>query len=350
MLINTTAYRAGSRGISGINEFDHHACQLSFILDKAAQLSECPRVLLSPLAMSNRDAGADTLEVFQGDPPSAVFSLHNNTLRDYVIDVLSKAALFFATLLEKSFRCFRIFGLKFGSKFGMPFPQPVDLSTRVNLPIGVGGDVNDTEINSKKLDRVTFWCFLNLTGLKEVEVAVPINQVGLPAEMAKHLQLPFSSDKRNLQPTVKRPDRNKLVSYLPREDTLIISDAPVPVENSLNMSVNLIGIRHLCQNPDHDLSSKVEATPKVIVKQMVQVILAKSLSIPCLFTDIVSSIVHTFQCFQQRLMLLSRRGQFDLCYQLHRCIIAYSSRLDKKGGSGGFLCHLKEAVSTARFL
>ena len=330
MLINTTAYRAGSGGILGVNEFDDHTCELGFVGDKLAKLVECPRVLLSPLAFPNRDSVSDTAQVLQSDTPSSAFSLFNNPLADCVVDVGSKASLFFRTLLEKSLRCLRIFGLKFRAKPSMSFSQSINLSPRVCIPIGVGGDVNDTEVNSKKLGRVAFRRHLNFTGLEEVEAAISINQVGFPTEMAEHFQLPVSGDKRNLQPAIKCPDRNKLLGCLPGEDTLIIGDAPLPVESSLNTPVNLVGIRYLCQNPDHDLSGKVEAAPKVIVEKVVQVILAKSLCLPSSLTDIVGGIVHAFQRLQQRLVLLFSRCQFDLRYQLHRCIIAYTSRLDKK--------------------
>jgi hypothetical protein len=46
-------------------------------------------------------------------------------------------------------------------------------------------------------------------------------------------------------------------------------------------------------------------------------------------------------------MLLFSWCQFNLSYQFHKTIIAYTSRLDKKGGIGGFLCQLKQAVSAA---
>ncbi len=150
--------------------------------------------------------------------------------------------------------------------------------------------------------------------------------------MAKELQLPVSSHKRNLQSAIKRPDRNELVGCLPGEDAFVVSNAPIPVENPLNAPVRLISIRYFCQNPDHDLSSKVETAPNVIVKQAVKVILSKGRCFPAPLTDIVSGIVHAFQCLHQRLVLLFSRCQFNLSYQFHNSIIAHSSRLDKKGG------------------
>jgi hypothetical protein len=45
--------------------------------------------------------------------------------------------------------------------------------------------------------------------------------------------------------------------------------------------------------------------------------------------------------------LFSRRLQFYLRNQLHGSIIPQYSKLDKKGGRGGFLCQINQAVSAA---
>ena len=350
MFIDATTYRTGAGGISWINQAYENTGEFRLVFDKLPQLIESPRVMLSPLAMANRDSVSDTAQVFQSDTPSSVFSLGNNTLADNVINVGSKAFLFFAALLEKSFRRFRIFGLKFGSKFGMSFSQAVHLGARVGLAIGVSGDIDNAKVYSKKLGRVTFWRFLNFAGLEEVEVAVPINQVGFPTEMAEHFQLPISGNKRNLQPAIKCPDRNKLVGCLPREDTLIVSNASVSVKSSFNTPVDFVGIRHLCQDPNDYLSREIKPITDVVVKNVVQVILAKSLYLPSMVTDIVGGIIHRLQSRKQGFMLFFSRLQLNLGNQLHTCIITYYSRLDNKGDSPAFLCRLKTTVSCGYFL
>jgi len=66
MLINTTTYRASSGGVSRVNEFDENPSQPCFILNKLAQLPECPGVMLPPLTFANRDAVSYPLKVFKG--------------------------------------------------------------------------------------------------------------------------------------------------------------------------------------------------------------------------------------------------------------------------------------------
>ena len=87
MFINTTTYRASSGGISGVNNFDNHPCESTFVGEKLAELVERPRVLLSPLTPPNRDSVSDTAQIFKGDTSSSVFSLCNNPLANCVIDI-----------------------------------------------------------------------------------------------------------------------------------------------------------------------------------------------------------------------------------------------------------------------
>ena len=209
MFIDTTTGGASSGRVTRVNQRHQYSGELGLVLNKLAKLIEGPGVLLPPLTLTNRDAVSNSLEVFKGNTSTAVFGLRNNTLADAVIDMTSKASFLFGTLLEKSFRCLRIFRLKFGSKFGMPFSQPIDLSAGINLTIGVGGDIDYTQVHTEKLTGVAFRRLLNLTGLEEVKASILINQVGFATEMAEHFQLAVSGDKRYLQPAVKRPDGNK---------------------------------------------------------------------------------------------------------------------------------------------
>jgi len=315
MFINSSTSRAGARGISGVNQFNQNSRQPSFILDKLAKLVKCPGVMLPPLSFPNRDAVSYPLKVFQGNAPTAAFSPGNNTLADYVVDVSDKAPLFPGALLKKSFRCLSIFGLKFGAKFGMSLSQPVDLATGVNNAVRVSRKIDDTEVNPQKLVRVSFRRLLRLTGLEKIEAAISINKVGLTRKILKKRQMPVTGDKGNPQPSIESPDRNKLAGCLPGEDAFIISDATMPVEYSFGRAASLVGVGHLCQNPDHNLGSEVEPVSKVVVEQVVQVILAKCLCLPSLLAYVVGSIVYAFQRAQQYLVLLFGRCQFNLRYQ-----------------------------------
>ena len=74
-LRNKATLRTGARGIAWVNQLNQHASNFSFILNKAAELVESPRLVPTPLAMSNR-AIAD--EQQKGDIQLSV--IHNSNL------------------------------------------------------------------------------------------------------------------------------------------------------------------------------------------------------------------------------------------------------------------------------
>jgi len=106
-LIDQATYRAGSRSVPRVNQLDHDACQLCFVFDKAAKFLECPRVMLPPLSLSNRDPGTDTLQVFQGDTSSSVFVLCNKPLADNMVGMGGKSFFLPGTLFQQLLCCFR---------------------------------------------------------------------------------------------------------------------------------------------------------------------------------------------------------------------------------------------------
>lgn len=332
MLINSSTRGACARGIAGVNEFDQDPRQLCLVLDKASQLKERPRVVLPPLTPANRYPVTNTTQVFQSDTPVSVFGLCNNSLTDSVIDVSNKPSLFTRTLLKQTFGCLRIFGLKFSSYFSMTFPETVDLTAGVSLPIGVGGDIDDTKVNAEKLFGVSHGRFFHLAGLEKIECTISVDEVSLPHKVMEKNQLPFSSNEGNPEPSVKSPNRDESVGHLPGEDTLVIGNTAMFIEGAPGGAASLISIRHLSQDSHHNLGREAEPTAEVVVEKVVQVILAKGLRLPSTLADIVGGIIHTLKRLLECLILLAGGCQLYLRDQLHRYIIAYSSRLDQKGG------------------
>ena len=350
MFINSATLRASLRSMPRVNQCHHHTGELSLILDKLAKLIESPGVVLSPLAPANRNSGADASQIFEGNTASSVFGLRNNTLGNAVVDVRSKPSFLAGTLNEQSLSSLRIFGLKLTPELGMALAQPVDLSAGVNSTIGVGSNIHDAEVDSQELSRVAERKFFNLAGLEKVKGAIPVNQVGLAKKMLKKLRLAWPSNKRDDQPSLGSPDGHGTGGYLPGKDAFVIGNAAAPVEGALDGTSGLVSIGNLRQHPDHDLRRQIEAAAQFVIKQMVKVILAEGLRLPGPFTDIVGGIIHRLQCIQQGIVLLWSGRQLNLRNQFHSLIIPQYSTLDKMGGSGGFLCQLKQAVSTAHVL
>ena len=330
MFIDTIANRASTRGIAGVNQSDQHSCQPRLVLDKASQLKERPRVMLPPLTPANRDSVADTTQIFQSDTPASVFSLCNNPLTNGVIDVGGKPPLFMRAFLEKTFGCLRTIGLKFRAELSLAFSKTVDLTARIGNPIRVGSDIDDTQVNAEEFFSVSHGRFFHLAGLEKIERTISVDEVSLPHKALEKSQLPFSSDKGNPQPSVKSPDRDEPVVYLPRENTLIVGNTAMPVEDAFVITANLISIGNLSQDSHHYLSRESESVSDVVVEKVVEVILTEGLCLPSMVADIVGSIIYSLQRLKQCLVLLSIWLQLNLSYQLHAYIIAHCSRLDNR--------------------
>jgi len=332
-LIDTAAGGAGAGGVAWVNEFDQHTRKLSLVFDKLPELVERPGVVLPPLALANRDAVSYPLEVFKGDTSTAVFSLRNNTLGNHVIDMGSKASLLTRTLLKKSFRCLRIFGLKFTSQLGMALPQPIDLPPRVGFTIGVGGNVHYPQVNAKKLANFAGRRFFHLADLVKIKLTVTIYQVGLAITVLKQRELTFASNKGNRKPTSDCPDRDGLRAEFPGEDTLVVSNAAVSLEHSQGLPVELVAVSDFRKNSYHNLGSQLKSAADIVIKQVVKVILAKGLGLPGLFADVIGGTIHRLQGSKQRLVLFRRSLEFDLSNQLHTYIILYNQIFDKEVGA-----------------
>lgn len=343
MLINTTTQRTSARGITRVNEFNNDPRQFSFVFNKASQLSESPRVLLSALAMPNRHSVSDAAQVFKGDTPSSVFSLFNNPLADYVVDISSKSLFLAGTLFKKSFCLFRAVSLEFRPHLGMSFSKTINLISRVGSPIGVGSDINDTQVNSKKAIRFIRKWLWGIYHHCQIESAITEDKVGLPDYPIKPCFLISSnSDGDNLS-SLKSQD-GYLVQSLPREDALVINDSPICFESGLNGAVSLVGFGNLANGTDGKLCRKLKVLSYLTIDSLLKAKLTRCAKSKGNLSDGIASLVKSLHSLQKCFMLLCDWGKFDHQGLFHNSIIQLlnsSVNILKKGGLRQFLPPLK---------
>lgn len=320
MFINTATYRTCARGVTGVNQFNHDPSEFGFILDKGSQLSEGPRVLLSPLAMSNRDSGTDTLEVFKGDTPSSAFSLFNNPLRDYVVDISSEALFLFRAFHEKSFGLFGAIGLKSGAKFSMAFSKPVDLPPTVDFSIRVGSYIYNTKVNTNEAVRL-IWC--RLRGVNhncQIEDALTENKVGLSHLPINSGFLVSTNPDRDNLTAVECEDRNSIQAF-PGKDALVVDHSSVWLEEVLSIHICLIALRNFGYSPYGHLGRKIIVLTKVAIDNMVEIVLPESFTVKSNITSVVAGFVKPLHHLKERLVLLLARSEFDHQCLLHNSIV-----------------------------
>ncbi len=307
--INTTADRASARSIARVNEFNDNPRQLCFVFDKGTQLSECPRVVLSPLAMPNRDSVTDAAQIFQSNTPASVFSLGNNTLANRVIDIGSKTSLFARTFYEKSFGCLRVFYLKFATKFRLTLSETVDLIARVSLTIGISGNIHDAEVNPQVTVRVIGSRFRSIYHDSDVEDTITENQIRL-SYLTVNSGFLVSTNSCGDNPSATQGQNRNLVQSLPRKDTLVVNHSRMDIERMLDIPVNLVALRDLGNRSYRHLSREFVMLTKVAVNQMVKMELPIGKSFKSLPRSVVTGFVEAFHCFKQSLVLLLAWGKF----------------------------------------
>jgi len=313
-LINTTAYGAGSGSVARVNSLNHNPHKLGFVLDKRPQLVESPRVLLPPLALANRYPVTDTAEVFQGDTPASAFSLCNNTLADSVVDIRGKTSLFARTLSEKPLGLLRPFGLELALEFSMSLPKPVDLCPRVSLPVRVGDDINDAEVNTKKTVGFVWRRLWRIYHNSKVEDAVSEDKVGLPNLTVKPRFLIGTDSGGDNQPAIKR-ENGDFIEPLPRQDTLVKNHRRMWAKLMLGNLTHLVAFRYLSYRTDCHLRRETKPLSQLVVDKPMYVELPESLSLERHVRSVIAGLIKGFHSLNQSFVLLWRRCEF-----YHQCL------------------------------
>jgi len=348
MLINTTAYWAGSGGVLRINKFNHHTCKFGFVGDKLAKLAECPRVLLSPLAFPNRDSVPDTPQVLQSDTPSSAFSFFNNLLANGMVDICSKASFLLGTFLKQSLSCLGAVGLKFGSNPSMAFSKPINLSPGIDLPVRVGSYVHNAKVYTQKPVRLIRGWFRGINHNCQIKDATIENEIRLSHLPIKprFLICPYF-DRDNLS-AFEGKNRNSIQS-LPGEDALVIDHSRMWLEEVLRLSVRLVALRNFCYCSHGHLCRKFVVLAKMVVGEMVNVILPECAAFKGNLGCVIAGFIKSLHRLKESLMLLLVRSEFNHQGLFHTSIVeCFNPQVKfKERGLSEFLCQLKQAVSFA---
>lgn len=346
--IDSTTDRASLGCVPGVNKSHQYPGELCLVFDKLSELVESPRVVLSPLAMSNHYSVSDTTQIFKSDTSASVFSLCNNPLTNHVIDVSSKPHLFTRTLYEKSPGCLRSFGLKFATEFRVAFSQTVDLIARIRFAIGISGNVHDTEVNPQIAVRVVGSWLRGIYHDCQIKDTISENKVGLPHLTVNPCFLIATDSYRDNLPTSQSQDRN-LIQPLPRQNTLVVDHCRVGLEGMQRFPVSLIAFRDLGNCSYRHLSRKTVMLTKVEVDHVVKIVLAECTRLESLARSIVASLIKTFHRLKKRLVLFGAGSEFNHQRLFHSSIVDYTIPHVKyfEKERGAFLCQINQAVSCA---
>jgi len=110
-------------------------CQLCLVLQKRPQLSERPTMQNSPLLPCSPYPVADSRQFLNGNPAPGAFCGGNDLLRNNVVDVFGKAALFAGKFLQPPLGRAGLLGLQFGAEPALAVPNRFDLAPAIQVAV-----------------------------------------------------------------------------------------------------------------------------------------------------------------------------------------------------------------------
>lgn len=309
------------RGIPGVHHENGDSRESRLVLNEGAELVEGPRVLLTTLRPANPDPRANALEFFEGNSSLRAFGLRHQPDANAVVYITGEAALLPPPLSKQPFGRPGAQGLESRSELGVALTEPVDPPTCVGVAIGVGGDVHDTQVNAQDVSRFHHRGLLDITDGIEVEVPVPVDQVGLSVARGQQLSLALASDVRDGLPALGSQDRDPVVQVA--EDTVVVGDAAVEAECTLGLPVELVGVGYLSDSADRHLGAEAAVSSDLIVRELMQLVLAEDLFPPGEGADSIASPVGALQGLGESRGLFGIGEEFEVHYQLHASSIEH---------------------------
>ena len=319
--IDATASRAFPAGIPWVHDDHRDAFSLGFVFDKSTELMKRPGVVQVSLRLSKPYPIAYPIEVFEDYHRLGAFSFSDYLFADPVVFVFGKTGFLAPALLEQTFSGWSPFFLELLSELHIAATLPFELVSGEGLSGTREGNLNDSEVNTEEVLGVELRGLRDIANLVDVKGTFAKDKIGLTSSMLEQFKLSRTADKRYLEPSCYRPDRNDALVYSPRKDARIVGNAASLAKFALHLLVGFVGVGNLGEDTHRNLGGKAKIFSYQLVERLVQVVVSESLMIPSKIRDGIRCAIGCYERALERLKLLFRRFQFYLGYQFH--IISY---------------------------
>ena len=329
-----TTLRTGLAGIFWTNEKNWNTSKLSLVNNFCSQVVERPISMSCSLLAPNNSCLTDTTQIFESDSPLSALCFFYKTFANQMVSIRLKSGLLSRDFLEFTLCGFSAFLLQVLTamfEFATIFIN--SLTTKL-FTVAVRSDIDNATVNAENSININWLRSFNAARNKQIELAFDIAQVAFSTLTAQQLKLTFAGREWDMLATANCPDGHLFPFKAEREDAVIKSNCPVLFKGALRLAVKLIGISHLGDAPDNNLSRKLKRVPNFPINQFVQRKLAKHINFPCPITDIITGSIRHFNSFEKGLRLFRRRQELNLCSQFHTYSILQKTQIfDKKGES-----------------
>lgn len=314
--VDCPAARTRSARVAGINGDKRDTDKSRLVGQEEPQLSERPTAMRTALRLTNRYPLANAGQILNGNTALGVFSLPYDVLANAMVHVSREPRFFPPSLHEKPLGRFRSLRLKLGAQPGMTLTQIGDMRAAVVVSVVIGGDVLESEVNTEVFGGVTFGNVANVDGHEQEELAVAIDQVGLPARSIQARPLISAADPRHDLPAVVGQQRNA-VGSLPRQDALVIDDRAMCSERRLNAFIPFVGFDHLGDRAHRHLGAQAEVTANAVVSQLLKLNLVRAFVGERYCRQRVAGSVEPFHRPEKDFGLFRGRQKLELHGQVH---------------------------------
>ena len=318
LFIHTATLGTCSGSVAGIDNKKFDAFHQGLVGHKGAELTEGPVVQPVSLAFPGRNLFPDAGEIFDSYSGSSAFGLKNKLFGDVVVDPRLKTMLLSGGFFQSPLGRLRLFLLKAFSSFLIPDPFVFDRRAGENLPFGIGGDVDDAEIDSQNLFQKLRLLLRNVADeIDEPFSAVfAVDQIDFPFSETEIFPLMLSADKGDLHSTRKSP-KTDLVSLLEGKDPVVIGLRRPLAEEMASGPVCPVGIGNLGNAPDDHLRGKFGRLPCFMVFGFMERELIEIFRLESKSGQIIAKIIARLQCLKEDLRLFFSRFQFQINCYLH---------------------------------
>lgn len=286
------------RSICWINGDYRNAIKFCFILNL------CPKVCKIPFANAGTKflsliigGFANTFKLFKSNSLIFLYSIRNDFLCNSVIHDRSCSFLFSRKPFQDLFAALCAFGLETRTNLLTFFSVCFKLFAGHYFTGRQRGNIDNAKVYSDKFFDIMYNFFWYFNGLKKKPFALFGNKVGFTFNVRKIFLI--VTDKRNLQSSIDRPDRNNILFI--RKDAGIIGNTTFKPENSFNIFIELIRIGYLGNTTNNSLCCKMRKFFLLMVNQIMKLKLIECFCLPCCFRNIIASGITSLQGFPKTL-------------------------------------------------
>lgn len=291
------AMAASLRSICRFNDNQPDTRKSAFVCEERAKLTEAPSIEFASESLVPSLGGLTYLaKVFNRKTDASFLCVRNNLFGDGVVNYRSSGLFSPAKPFQEFLATSCAFGLNGTTKFESLFTILIQSIGGISSTFGRTDNVRNTKVKTYNSVRILDFGFGDIDGLIEIEVSFLEDKICFSFDV-RNVSF-VMANKRNLLTFIDSPNGN--FGFLIRQNSGIITDAPVGSELTLLLAVKLVRIGNLADTPGNHLSGKIELLTNVVITKMVDFELSESLVRPSNSRNIVARLVGFFHRLEKK--------------------------------------------------